>query len=103
MNVAEIGGGTFVALHYGHDNFRICCRDCEPDLSRQRRQTVAAFLPGPTAIRTLENAADVLAIGCGNTIGKTPWGAAAAITCPVDYFRIIRRHRNINTTHTRRL
>src|SRR5438309_2127292 len=60
-------------------------------------------MPWPTSVRTLENAANVFTIGRGNTVSETPRCAASPVKRRVNYFRIVRRHRDINTAHTRGL
>ena len=99
MNIGKIVRAAFVALHCCHHNFGIRRCDCEPDLSHQHRQTIAAFFPCSTAVGTLENTANIFAVGRGNTVCETPWRTAPPIKRRVNYFRIIGRHRNIDATH----
>src|SRR5205823_6874926 len=61
--------------------------------------TIAAFFPCSTAVGTLENTANIFAVGRGNTVCETPWRTAPPIKRRVNYFRIIGRHRNIDATH----
>src|ERR1700719_322041 len=55
--IGELAGAAFVALHNGHDDFRIGRADRQTDPPRLRRQSAAKFLPRAAAVNAFENTA----------------------------------------------